>query len=338
MKKVEIRKAVGLRLAHDITEIIPGEKKVVAFERGKILEEKDIERLLDLGKKYVYVIEENEQGIHEEEAALRIAKAVSDEYMSISPPKEGRVNIYSKKDGLFLVDKERLFEINRIKDVLLSTIPDGYPAKEGDLLAATRIVPLFIREEELKKVEEVASGGVLRLKPFRKMKAALIITGDEVASGRKKDGSERIIQKLKDYGVQVLAKRIVFDDIELIKKTILELFEEPIDILITTAGLSVDPDDVTKEGIEAAGAEVLFYGTPIFPGAMFLLGRLKERYILGAPACVYHDSFTAFDIVLSRILADVKVEKEDIIRLSLGGLCMKCNPCHYPRCAFGKGS
>lgn len=337
MKKVEARRAVGMVLAHDITEIIPGKRKDVAFRRGSVIREEDLERLLDLGKKYVYVLEGDEKGLHEEEAALRIARAVSDSNMEISAPKEGRVNIYSKTKGLFLVNKQGLMGINRVPHVLLSTAPSGLCVEEGDLVAATRVVPLYVEEDTIRKVEEIASEGVLKIRPFGSMRAGLVVTGDEVAFGRVKDASSIVEEKLAYYGVRVFSKKTVPDQIQAVRDAICEHFDKGADLVVTTGGLSVDPDDVTKEGIEATGAEILFYGTPIFPGAMLLLARLNGKYIIGSPACVYHDPATALDSVLARIAAGESVGRDLIVELSHGGLCLKCRVCHYPRCTFGKG-
>jgi hypothetical protein len=337
LKKVNVEKALGMILAHDITEIIPGQKKDVAFKRGKIIEKEDVERLLDLGKRHLYVFDEKIKGIHEEEAGMRIAQSVAGEHMELLPPKEGKVSIRSTVDGLFYVNEKHLYEINRIKDVLLSTVPNRHPVKAGDIIAAAKTIPLYIEEKELKRVERVGEKGVIKICPFKPVKMGLVITGSEVASGRVKDGSDVVEEKLKGYGVQILEKRIVTDDVDLIKEAILALFDIGVDIVLTTAGLSVDPDDVTKEGIEATGAETLFYGTPVFPGAMVLVARLKGKYILGAPACVYYNNYTVLDIILPRIMAGERMHKADMIKLSYGGLCLHCDVCHYPRCFFGKG-
>lgn len=336
MKKVKVEKALGNVLAHDITEIVPGKKKGVAFARGKVIESADIERLLDLGKRYLYVFEGKEEGIHEEEAAVRIAEALIDKNMEFLPPKEGKVSILSTVDGLLKVNQRRLFSINGIKDVLLSTLPGWYHVKPGDTIAATRIIPLYIDEKTIKAVEEIAQKGVIRIKPFRKLSAGLVITGSEVFTGRIPDGSPAVEKKLTSYGLTILRKVIVPDEVNAIRDAILSLLQEGTDIVITTAGLSVDPDDVTGEGIEATGAEIIFYGTPVFPGAMFLAAKYNGKYILGAPACVYYNKNTALDVVLPRILAGERVSQADMVRHSYGGLCLNCAVCHFPRCYFGK--
>jgi hypothetical protein len=336
LKKVKVEKALGMTLAHDITEILPGKRKDVAFERGRIIQESDIGRLLDLGKGHLYVFDGPARGVHEDDAGMRIAQSIIDVNMECLPPKEGKVSIASKIDGLFYVNERYLYEMNRIRDVLLSTVPNRYPVKPGQVVAATRIIPLYIQERALKRAERIGEKRVIRISPFKSLKAGLVITGTEIYSGRIQDGSYVVEDKLRNYGITITGKQLAPDNPAAIGQAILDLFAQGTDIVITTAGLSVDPDDVTKEGIEATGAKVLFYGTPVFPGAMFLVAHLNGRYILGAPACVYYNRFTVLDMILTRIMAGEEVRKSDVVKLSYGGLCLHCEPCHYPVCSFGK--
>jgi len=337
LRKVKVEKAVGYVLAHDITEIIPQRKKDVAFKRGRIIEQEDVEHLLDLGKNYVYVMEGNEKAVHEDEAARRIAEAVMDEHMAPAPPKEGRINISSTVDGLVSVNTKRLHEMNSVEHVLLTVVPDRYPVKAGELVAATRIVPLYIDEKTLRKAERLGKQGIVRISPFKRMKAGLVVTGSEVFTGRIKDGSPIVEERLRNYGLEIVGKEFAPDDVTRIRDAITKLFGKGADLVITTGGLSVDPDDVTKEGVAATGARTVLYGAPVFPGAMFLVARLKGKYILGAPACVFYSRNTILDIVLPWVIAGLNVTKNDILKLAYGGLCLFCGECHYPNCFFGKG-
>ena len=337
MKKVRVEDAVGLMLAHDVTEIIPGEKKDVPFRRGRIIEKADVERLLDMGKGHIYVTDGGESEVQEEEAAMRIASAAVDGHMELRPAKEGRVDIVSRVKGVVAIDRRGLSEMNRVSQVLFTTVADRYPVEPGDIVASTRIVPLYISEELLGQAEGVGRKGIIRILPVQAMKAGLVVTGTEVATGRIPDASWRVEEKLRGYGLEVIGKRLVRDDVGLISESILELIDRGAEIIITTGGLSVDPDDLTKEGAEAAGAKVISYGAPVFPGAMFLVARLKGRYILGAPACVYFNTRTVLDILLPRIMAGEKVGAATVRRLALGGLCLHCAECRYPNCFFGKG-
>lgn len=338
MRKVKVEDAVGLILAHDVTRIVPGEVKEVAFKRGTVIQRDDIESFLDIGKAYVYVVEDSVEGlVHEEEAAFRMARATATEDMEMLPAKEGRVTLRSRIDGLLSVNRSLLARMNQVKDVLFNTMPDRYPVRAGDEIAATRIVPLSIREEILQVAEEIARKGIIRIDPYRRMKGALVVTGSEVYTGRVADGSSRVEERLTAHGLDLIGKTLVPDSVEQIRDAIMGYIRKGAEIVITTGGLSVDPDDITKEAIEATGARVMTYGAPLFPGAMFLISRLGKRYIIGSPACVYYSSQTALDIVLPWILAGKKITVNDIRKLAYGGLCLHCRECHYPNCVFGKG-
>jgi molybdopterin biosynthesis enzyme len=337
LKKVRVEDAVGLTLAHDITEVIPGKTKDAPFRRGQTIQKGDIERLLDLGKGHIYVTDGEEKEVHEDEAGKRIALAAKDGNMDISPAKEGRINIRTRIDGLVTINTRALAEINRVKHVLFTVVPDGYPVKAGDIVAATRIIPLCISEELLTEAERIGRKGIVKVLPFKPMKVGLVVTGTEVASGRIVDGSERVEEKLRGYGLEVIGKKLVSDDVGLIRDAVLAMVDRGAEIIVTTGGLSVDPDDLTKEGVEATGARVIAYGAPVFPGAMFLVAKLKGTYILGAPACVYFNTRTVLDIFLPRVMAGKALTAGTVRSLALGGLCLHCPECHYPNCFFGKG-
>lgn len=95
--------------------------------------------------------------------------------------------------------------------------------------------------------------------------------------------------------------------------------------------------DVTRAAIRKAGAKIIFYGTPILPGAMFLYGILGEKPVLGLPACVFHHHATLFDLIFPRILTGEVLTRREISLLGHGGYCRDCHPCHFPVCPFEKG-
>jgi len=100
--------------------------------------------------------------------------------------------------------------------------------------------------------------------------------------------------------------------------------------------LSVDPDDVTRQGLVDAGCTDLLYGAPILPGAMTLLSRIGDVQVMGVPACGLFHKTTSFDILLPRLLAGLTITRKDLAALGHGGLCLDCQPCIYPACSFGK--
>jgi len=337
LKRVRAEEAVGMILGYDVTQVIPGLKKGSIFKKGHRIREEDIKVFLDTGNEYIWVIELKEGELHEDDAAMELAKSVSGENLSFESGGEGRVFIKTKRDGLLKVERDLLEELNLQGDFVLSTLRDNTPCKEGDLVGVAKVIPLIIREEELKWVKErFSERKVLYLKPYRQRKVGIIVTGDEVYFGRVKDGfDQQVLPKLKEYGVTVFKKLVLPDDPQKIAQTIRELIKEGCDLLIMTGGLSVDPGDVTREGVKLAGASIINYGAPVVPGTNFLYALLDEVDILGLPACVYYNRRTVFDVVLPRILASESLSREEIRRLGYGGLCLGCENCHFPRCHFG---
>ncbi|MBU2701069.1 hypothetical protein Ga0466249_002180 [Sporomusaceae bacterium BoRhaA] len=102
MDIVKVEEAVGHVLCHDITKIIPGEYKGRAFKKGHIITPDDIPELLKLGKEHLYVWKVEAGRIHENEAGLRLAQAVSGQGLRLTEPKEGKVNLVAEYDGLSL--------------------------------------------------------------------------------------------------------------------------------------------------------------------------------------------------------------------------------------------
>ena len=74
------------------------------------------------------------------------------------------------------------------------------------------------------------------------------------------------------------------------------------EIVFCTGGMSVDPDDKTPLAIKNTGARIVSYGSPVLPGAMFLLSYYDagDRLvpICGLPGCAMYNKRTIFDIVL----------------------------------------
>lgn len=118
----------------------------------------------------------------------------------------------------------------------------------------------------------------------------------------------------------------VADDQEKITASIKKAKEAGAEILFVTGGMSVDPDDRTPAAISESGAKIVTYGSPVFPGAMMLLGYFDDCVpIMGLPSCVMYEKASAFDVVIPRILAGEALVKEDIAILGHGDLCLQCD-------------
>lgn len=338
MKLIETKKAVGTVLCHDITKIVPGEFKGAAFKKGHIVREEDIPELLKLGKDHLFVWEKEEGTLHENEAAERIKNHVGGEGLTFGTVKEGKIDFFAEKDGLVSIDVEELLKANSIGEIIISTIHNNTPVKKGEKIAGTRIIPLVIDEEKIKKLETDCKGQIISVKEINPKKTAVITTGNEVFYGRIEDKFGPVIKsKMGEYGCEVISQVFSPDDKEVIKNNVLKALESEAELVICTGGMSVDPDDMTPAAIKEGGGELVTYGSPVLPGAMLLIAYKNGKTILGLPGCVMYSKRTVFDLILPRVLADQKLTFEDIARYGHGGLCLDCKICHFPHCSFGKG-
>jgi len=340
MKVVPVRDSTGMFLAHDMTEIIPGKFKGVAFKKGHIVQEADIPRLLNMGKEHVAIIEFNEGTIHEDDAAIRLAKAASGCGVIFEGTTEGKVNMLASESGLLKINYNILQEINELGEMMMATLHTDMMVSKGTLVASTRIIPLSIENEKLEIMEKLCARNepIVRVLPLKKFKVGVVTTGNEIYYGRIEDKFGDVIrEKFSELDSHVFKQVFSRDDSDMIAKCILDLIEEGADIITVTGGMSVDPDDVTPEGIKKSGAEFVSYGAPTLPGAMFLVSYIGEIPVLGLPGCIMYSRRTVFDLVVPKLIVGEKLTPKDISKLGHGGLCSSCAECHYPNCGFGKG-
>jgi molybdenum cofactor synthesis domain-containing protein len=357
-KAIPVQLAVGTVLAHDITEIRPGEFKGRAFKKGHVIREEDVCHLQRLGKEHLYVLHVGEDEMHENDAAYAIARALMGDGVAIKgEPKEGKIDIIAEHDGLLKINKDALLEFNLLGEVMCATLHDNTLVKKGQTVAGTRAIPLVVKKEIIEKAVRNA-GGVIQVKSIRRPRVGVVITGNEVYHGRIKDAFGPVItKKIEEVGGELVGLYYAPDDKAFIVDRLRELLNAGADLLITTGGMSVDPDDVTRFAIRELCAEDITYGSAVLPGAMFLVAYLRNAEcgvgsaesvsvsktkkselipVIGIPACGMYAKTTIFDLVLPRVLAGERIGRKEVAALGHGGLCMKCEICRFPVCPFGK--
>lgn len=340
LKKIKLKEAIGTRLAHDITEIRPGEFKGPAFRKGHTVCDEDICHLQKLGKNHLYLIDLEKDEIHENQAASILAKSLAGKGISWeNSPKEGKIELRAAIDGLLVVDTSSLAAFNMVDEVMCATLHNNTLVKKGDLVAATRAIPLVMKRAPIERAAVIAAqnGCVLSVRTLKPVNVGIIITGNEVYHGLIKDRfAEVLTKKIVDLGSMVAGVSFAPDDAEIICRELLNHINNGCDLILLSGGMSVDPDDVTRNGIQQAGAEEMHYGASALPGAMFLTAYIASIPLLGVPACGLHHQITVLDLILPRILAGEHIGKKELAFLGHGGLCRDCLVCSYPHCPFGK--
>ena len=340
MKLIRTQDAVGQVLCHDITQIIPGVTKDAVFRKGHIIQPEDIPVLLRVGKEHIYIWENDETMLHENEAAEILRDMCQGAHMHATAPKEGKIELIADENGLLLVDVERLRAVNALGDMMIARRAGGCPGKEGGKLGGTRVIPLVIEKAKMEEARRTAGDKpLLQLLPFHPRTFGVVTTGSEVAKGLIEDAFTPVLErKLAEYGCEMAAHAICGDDPNEITDAITKMADDGVQMIFCTGGMSVDPDDRTPLAIRQAGAEVVSYGAPVLPGAMFLVSYLPDgRPVCGLPGCVMYAKRTIFDLVLPRLLSDISVTADWLAGLGHGGLCLNCPECHFPNCGFGKG-
>jgi len=339
MKKIPVEKAVGIKLCHDITQIIPGKFKGPAFRKGHIVQKEDIEKLKKIGKEFLYIWQPEEGEIHENEASLRMSEAVAGENIELTEAIEGKITLKSLIRGLFKVKSELLYEINSMENITIPCLPNNFRVEKGQGLSGVRIVPLVIQEEKIINIEELCQkkGKVFAVKKYKKLKVGIITTGNEVHKGLVKDVFGPLLRdKFSYFGAEIKGQIYCPDNTEEIKKAISYFSQQEVDLIALSGGMSVDPDDLTPGAIRESGAKVITYGVPVQPGNMFMLAYLGNKTLIGIPGASLYYKNTILDIIIPRIFAGDILNKKDFVILGEGGFCSTCAVCHYPFCYFGR--
>lgn len=340
---VPVEEAVGKIAAHDMTRIEPGIFKGPAFRAGERISAGDVCGLQRMGRFNVAIVEEGatNSAVHENEAALAFASRMAGYGLTYDPlPREGKIDFKADINGLFCVNRNVLYRFNLVPQVMAASRQDATLVKLDTAVAGTRAIPLYLPRPYFEEALEVLEAGpIFEVLPLRAAKVGILVTGTEVFKGLIEDRFIPIIAaKVTELGSNVVAQAIVPDDKAIIASKVREFLDCGVDLLITTGGLSVDPDDVTRQALVEAGMEEMVHGVPVLPGAMSMVGKLRGTgtQVIGVPACALYYRTTFLDLVMPRLLAGREFTRADASAMAEGGYCMSCKVCTWPKCPFGK--
>ena len=343
LTSVAVENAVGEKALHDMTRIVPGKSKGPEFSAGQKIEGGDLCRLQQMGRSSVYVEGKTDvdttKWVHENDAVTTFAPGIAgfDVYYN-TPPKEGKIDFYAAINGLLTIDEKRLQSFNLVPNVMCTSRQNNILVDKNRPFAGCRAIPLYLSRDHFNQaVACLKKGPLFNIIPLKPARVGILITGTEIFSGLIEDKFDPIIRsKVEKLNCSVAHSVIVSDDADQIADNIIAMMDMGIDLIVTTAGLSVDPDDQTRKGLIQAGLENALYGAPILPGAMTLIGKIGSATVIGVPACALFYKTTSFDLLLPRILAGQKITRMDLAKMAVGGFCLNCNTCTFPKCPFGK--
>lgn len=317
--------AVGHILRHNIADL-DGRK---LLSKGHRIRAGDLPRLRELGIESVRVAVLEAGDVHEDDAARRLAAAVSGSGIIVQPPAASRVNLLAAADGVVEIDVAALRQINQIDGLTIATLRSHALVRARKRVATIKIIPFAVREEQLAAAEAIGatSSAVVAVRPLQPLAVAVVLVGSALAQRRIEHNLYPPIDaRVSELGATLHDMRYVAPDEASVAEGLVAARAAGVGLVIIAGETSImDRDDVTPTAIRMAGGRVEHYGAPVEPGNLLLLAYFEEPGavplpVLGAPGCVRSRDINIVDLILPRLLAGEVVTRDEIVELGHGGL------------------
>jgi len=303
------RVTAGLVLTRDVADL----------PKGRILSDDDVRALEASSWSELEVLELESSDVHEEVAGRRLAAAVAGEGVEPGPVEGGSFPLIARRRGLLEVEVARLSELNLIPDLAVNAHPPQYVAVEGNVVARAKVIPFVTREDRLRRAEEAAGGGLVRIRPFVSLRGALLVH-EKIAEAALEKARRAFHEKLAFFGSKLESARAVPGNPEGLAQTLREEQRNGVQLLVLAGSRSMDPQDPVLRALELAGARMERHGVPAYPGTLLWIAYLGDVPVLGAPSCGIFSRATSLDLVLPRIMTGERLRAAEIAGLAAGGI------------------
>ncbi|MEM8836947.1 MAG: molybdopterin-binding/glycosyltransferase family 2 protein [Pseudomonadota bacterium] len=323
---VPVEKAEGCYLAHAL------KLEKSRLKKGHFLTADDITAIRKTGIETLLAATLEDDDVHEEAAAERIAAAISGDQVRLDPPFTGRVNLFASEAGILRVDKTRVDQLNRIHPAItFATLADYAPVEAGRMIATVKIIPFAAPSVGVIAAEEL--GPLVSVSPFVRKKVALVATKLPALKEATMDKTRKILEdRLARAGADLVAEIRVAHDEAAICDGLKKMGDTGADLIVLFgASATVDEADVGPAGLVQAGGTLHHFGMPVDPGNLLFVGGLSDVPVIGAPGCARAPAENGFDWILHRLLAGIDVNPDDITSLGVGGLLMEITSRPQPR-------
>jgi molybdenum cofactor cytidylyltransferase len=326
-----IDEATGAILAHS------WRANGINFAKGRVLSKDDVAKLKEAGASSVIAARLDAGDMHEDEAALTIARSLAGKGIEITAPFTGRCNHFASEAGLAVIDHERIDALNELDEsVTVATLPPFARVVPRQMVATVKVIPYAAPRAAVARAVEVANSAnqpLVSVVPFKPMRAGLVQTRLPGTRDKVLDKALGTTGKrLTSLGSNLAGERRCAHDASAIASALAELKSENCDLyLIAGASAIVDRHDVVPAGIEKAGGKVVHFGMPVDPGNLLLTGELDGKPVLGLPGCAKSPKYNGFDMVLERLAAGLRVGRAEIVRMGAGGLLAEIPSRPQPR-------
>jgi molybdenum cofactor cytidylyltransferase len=305
------------------------------IKKGARLSADDLAAIKADGRDEVIVALNDEGDIGEDEAADKLAIALSGPHIRRDQPATGRNNLYADRAGVLRVNAEAINRLNSVDEaVTFATLPDYRAVERGEMIATVKIIPFAVSGRVIDKaIDEAGPMPLIEVKPFRTLKVAAVST---LLPGLKPSVINKTLAVLE--GRLAPAESTVDFDLRVahhaddVADAIKAAIADGADLVVVYGASAItDRRDVIPAAIEQAGGRIEHFGMPVDPGNLMLVGEVEGRTILGAPGCARSPKENGFDWVLQRVMAGIPVKRADITGLGVGGLLMEIVQRGHPR-------
>jgi len=323
MEKTE--HAAGGILAHSL---VCGKER---FRKGKLLDEKDVSKLIRYGYDHVAVARLEDHDTEENLAATRVAENIhfiaEPENFKKSTAFTGRVNIFARSTGIVIFDEESLIKANAIDNMItIATVPNYSQVSKGFIVATVKIISYGVMTLKLEKVASLVTG-TIRLKKPKYSSAHLITT--KISRGTSDKALSAIKKRTDVLGLSFTVNKDIPHNEGNLKEAIDDSTSDV--ILILTASATSDISDVAPMAVKSLGGNILRFGIPVDPGNLLFLGMLYDKPIIGLPGCAKSPAINGADWVISRVVCGHIPGEREFASMGVGGLLKENNSRPMPR-------
>lgn len=326
-----LESAIGAVLAHNLAK---PDGRGYLFRKGHLFQAEDLPSLASAAGVELHLIQMEPGDLHEQEAGLRLARAVAGPGVRIRGWNGSQYDLVAAHRGYLRVDSQTLNRVNDQEGVTVFTLPDALPVEAGDEVAGVKVTPFVIAGSVVEQAEAACRGAPpLRVEAFRPLKVGVIIPRD-LDEGTRARFRTAMEQKLGWFGTRLEHLVEVRDDVAELRSALERLRDEGVEVIMTAGASSLDPLEPLFLSLHQAGARIVKHGVPVDPGSLFWLAYLpaagREVPVFGLSSCEMFSHKTILDLILPRVFAGEPIDRATLVALGPGGLLTRDQAFRFP--------
>jgi molybdenum cofactor cytidylyltransferase len=306
----------------------------LVLKKGTTVGPAEVEALKKAGVKEVVVVRLEDGDVSEDVAAASIAQAVTGEGIHVERAFTGRANLFAARAGILVIDRAAVDRINGVDEAItFATLAAFKPVVEGEMVATVKLIPFGVEAELRDAAVKAAGKGALRVAPYVIKRVGVVSTLLPGLATKVVDKTLRVTaERLAPAGATIVAERRVPHEEAALAPAIKELLKLGAELVIVFGASAIaDRRDVIPAAITDIGGAIEHFGMPVDPGNLLLIGSANGVPVLGAPGCARSPVENGFDWVLMRLLAGIKITRNELMGMGVGGLLMEIVTRPQPR-------